>query len=536
MSTPHASAKPEPCVLVIFGASGDLTHRKLIPSLYELELDGRLPEGLCVLGVSRTELSDNEWRDQLEPWTRRHAHDFDEEAWRSFAGRLHYLPADATREDAYPVLIRRIAELGREHGISHGDPKLAAASPWAQMPNMLFYLSVAPRLIAPIIQRIGDAGLVFQGQRWCAINGASMPWQRLIMEKPIGSDLRSAEELIRAVGRVFEEESVYRIDHYLGKELVRNILVMRFANTIFEPLWNNQYVDHIQVTAAETVGVGRRAGNYYDGVGAMRDMIQSHLLQVLALIAMEPPVSHTPHALRREKIKLLESAREVDPERAHEHAVLGYYTASDDASDADAGAGYRELEGVKPERRTETFAAMRLHFDNWRWAGVPFYVRTGKKMARKLTEVVVQFRHPPAQIFHDAEPFISGGRPPANRVVINIAPDEGISLRFEAKVPGHAFHIRSVKADFDFKTYFKSETPESYGPLLLDALRGDQTNFMHRDEVLGTWRILEPFIRSDQLRKRIQDYTPGAWGPAASDDMLALDGRRWHNPTPHETR
>lgn len=536
MASPNANARPDPCVLVIFGASGDLTHRKLIPALYELELDGRLPKGFCVLGVSRTEFSDEKWRDELEPWAKKHARDFDESSWAGFAKRIHYLPADATQDDAYPVLIKRIAELGREHEITHGDAKLADASPWAQMPNVLFYLSVSPKLIAPIIQRIGDAGLVYQGQRWCAVNGASMPWQRLIMEKPIGSDLRTAEELIRAVGRVFEEESVYRIDHYLGKELVRNILVMRFANTIFEPLWNNRYVDHIQVTAAETVGVGKRAGGFYDAVGAMRDMIQSHLLQVLALVAMEPPVSHSPHAIRREKIKLLESVRVINPDRAHEDAVLGYYTASGDEKDADAGHAYRELEGVKTERGTETFASMCLHFDNWRWAGVPFYVRTGKKMARKLTEVVVQFKNPPAQIFKDAEPFASGGMPPANRVIVNIAPDEGISLRFEAKVPGHAFHIKSVKADFDFKTYFDSETPESYGPLLLDALRGDQTNFMHRDEVLGTWRIIEPFIKSDQLRKRIQDYKPGTWGPAASDDMLALDGRRWHNPTPQETR
>ncbi len=536
MPSPHASAAPDPCVLVIFGASGDLTHRKLIPALYELDLAGRLPEGFCVLGVSRSDYSDAKWRDDLKPWAKKHAREFDEATWSVFAKRVHYLAADATEADAYPVLTQRIAELGREHGIGRSDQDLAMASPWAGMPNVLFYLSVSPRLIAPIITLIGDAGLVYQGQRWCALDGSKMPWQRIIMEKPIGSDLRTADELIRAVGRVFEEESVYRIDHYLGKELVRNIMVMRFANTIFEPLWNNQFVDHIQVTAAETVGVGRRAGNFYDAVGATRDMIQSHLLQVLALVAMEPPVSHTPHAIRREKIKLLEAARIIDPDRAHENGVLGYYTASGDASDADAGLGYRDLDGVEESRGTETYAAMRVHFDNWRWAGVPFYIRTGKKMARKLTEVVVQFKHPPAQIFKDAEPFVSGGSTPANRVIINIAPDEGISLRFEAKVPGHSFHIKSVKADFDFKTYFDSETPESYGPLLLDALRGDQTNFMHRDEVLGTWRIVEPFIKSPQLRRRAQDYKPGTWGPPGADDMLALDGRRWHNPTPQETR
>ena len=536
MSSTHTGASPEPCVLVIFGASGDLTHRKLVPALYELELAGQLPEGLCVLGVSRTEYSDEKWRENLTPWAKKHAREFDDASWRKFAGRIHYLSADAAQADAYPVLIKRIAELGREHGISHADQTLSESSPWAQMPNVLFYLSVSPRLVAPIVQRIGDAGLVYQGQRWCALDGSAMPWQRLIMEKPIGSDLRTADELIRAVGRVFEEESVYRIDHYLGKELVRNILVMRFANTMFEPLWNNQYVDHIQVSAAETVGVGKRAGNFYDGVGAMRDMIQSHLLQVLALVAMEPPVSHTPHGIRREKVKLLEAARPIDPDRAHDDAVLGYYTASGDETDGDGGLGYRELEGVDHDRRTETFASMCLHFDNWRWAGVPFYVRTGKKMARKLTEVVVQFKHPPAQIFRDAEPFASGGTTPANRVIINIAADEGISIRFEANVPGHSFDIKSVKADFDFKTYFDSETPESYGPLLLDALRGDQTNFMHRDEVLGTWRIIEPFIKSEQLRRRIQDYKPGSWGPAQSDDMLALDGRKWHNPAPQETR
>lgn len=531
----HVKDAPEPCVLVIYGASGDLTARKLIPALYQLDQQGRLPEQLCVLGLARTEMSDQEWREHLQPWVQRHAEGFDPNHWAWFAGRLHYLAGSATDADMYPILIARINDLAREHRMRRtGD--VSGASLWVAQPNILFYLAVAPELISPIVQRIGEAGIIAEGKRWCAVDPASVPWQRIIVEKPIGHDLASGEEINRAIGRVFEEEAVYRIDHYLGKELVQNLMVMRFANAIFEPLWNNQYVDHIQVTAAESVGVGKRAANYYDRAGATRDMIQSHLLQVMALAAMEPPPSYDATAIRREKIKLLDSVRVIRPADAMKHGVLGRYGPSQDAYDTDGGAGYADLPGVDPEQGTETYSALRLFIDSWRWAGVPFYIRSGKKMARKLTEVVVQFKRPPAHFFRDIEPFRSGGVRPANRIVINIQPDEGVSLRFEAKVPGPSLRIESVKADFDYGYVFNAKPLEAYGPLMLDAMRGDQTLFKHRDELSCAWRIVDPFITSEPLKRGIHTYGPGTWGPEASDRLLAEMGHVWHNPAVQEKR
>ena len=522
MSRTTPQRDPESCVLVIFGASGDLATRKLIPALFELHRAGRLPSPFAVMGVARTEMSDDAWRAKLRAWAGEHDAQFDAEAWAAFERILHYQPASATEPHAYPVLIARINELAATHGIvRHLDPQMPL---WAQQPNVLFYLSVAPHLYETIVTRIGEAGMVYEGKRWCTINDSDMPWQRIIVEKPFGEDLPSAQALNRSIARVFDEDAIYRIDHYLGKELVQNILVMRFANAMFEPVWSNEHVDHVQVTAAERVGVGRRAGNFYDRAGATKDMIQSHLLQVLALIAMEPPNAYDPDSIRREKIKLLHAAHSIKESEVLERAALGRYGASGDPSDEDGGRAYAELDGVDAPARTETYSAMRVDFENWRWSGVPFYVRSGKKMASKLTEVVVQLKKPPANLFHHL-----GVERPANRIVMNIAPTEGISLRFEAKVPGPEFRVGTVEANMSYPEFFDADPVEAYGPLMLDAMRGDQTLFKHRDEVEGGWSIVEPVLNSGALRESIETYDALSWGPSCADELLVRDGRAWKN-------
>lgn len=502
---------PESCVVVIFGASGDLTSRKLIPALYEMHRDGRLPAGTSVLGLSRTAMSHDEWRETLAPWVREHAKDFDEASWRDFAARVEYLAGSATEPETYTALADRLQDHARRFG-SEG--------------RVLFYLSVAPQLYEPIIQRIDEAGLVLEGRRWCSVDRDHVCWQRIIVEKPLGHDHASAASLNRALGNVFEEDAIYRIDHYLGKELVRNVLVLRFANTLFEPLWSHQYIDHIQITAAETVDVGRRA-SFYDGAGAIRDMIQSHLLQVLALVAMEPPTSFTAHHIRQEKIKLIDAIVPAEAEDLATVAALGQYAAGDEQP------AYHELDEVDANRATETFAALCLHINNWRWTGTPFYVRTGKRMARKRTEVVVQFKPPVANLFDGTG---NGTVPslPGNRIVIEIAPREGVRLQIQGKVPGMGMLLDDVTMDVDYAEWFNAEAVEAYGPLILDAMRGDQTLFKHRYEVEGAWRTVMPFLGPDSagIRAAIAgNYAPGSWGPACADELMARDGRAWHNPS-----
>ena len=513
------SAKPAPCVVVIFGASGDLTKRKLIPALYDLDRRGQLPR-VAVLGISRTEMSDERFRDRLRNAAREFAKPFSDESWSRFAQRLHYLPADATDPQAFPAIAGRIEDLSQKHDLRQ---------------NVLFYLSVAPSLYVPIIDNIHEAGLVSEGKRWCSIHVEAQPWQRVIVEKPFGTDLSSARAVNRALGRAFEEESIYRIDHYLGKEIVQNLLVLRFANTIFEPLWNRRYIDHVQITAAETVGVGTR-GDYYDEAGATRDMIQSHLVQVLALVAMEAPNQYRAADIRREKIKVTEAIRVTTPAEARQQSVFGQYGPGPDGKGGVA-PGYRQLPGVDSNSITETYAAIRLDVDNWRWSGVPFYLRTGKALARKLTEIAIFFRQPPADLFRNlTEAHPSCHLRPPNRLLINIQPDEGISLRFEGKIPGE-MRVDSIKLDFDYLQTFGGEPVEAYGPLILDAMRGDQTLFKHRDEVEGAWTAAMPFIDPD-LRRDIAAniYAPSTWGPAAADRLMEPFGRHWHNPVANETR
>lgn len=500
----------DPCVIMIFGASGDLTWRKLVPALFEAHRRGQLPDATCILGVSRSHMTDDQYREHLyerflsfpEHPTRRE--------WESFATRVFYHAADLSHFREYEGL------LARAHDLAEARNLLRLGG----QPNILFYLSVAPELYIPIVDCIGQSGVVSEGKRWCAIDPASVPWQRIIVEKPFGHDLDSAVELNKALGRVFDEEAIYRIDHYLGKELVQNMLVMRFGNAIFEPLWSGRYVDHVQMTAAESIGVEDRVA-FYDQTGAMRDMIQSHLLQVLALVAMEPPPVYEAGAVIREKIKLLSCAHPISAERAHELAVFGRYAG------VPGIPAYASLKGVDSARRTETFAALRVEFDNWRWAGVPFYLRSGKRMARKLTEVVIQFKRPPTDIFRRLR---AGPLPAPNRLVIRMAPREGIILVVQGKVPGSSLRIDCAELDLDYQERFGGEPMEAYGPLLLDAMRGDRTLYKHRDEVVATWEICQPLLDSTVLRERIEEYLPGSWGPHAADELLAREGKTWHNP------
>ena len=496
----------DPCVLVIFGASGDLTKRKLVPAMYEMFVRGQLHPSTVILGSARSTKSDDEWRDELKPWVSQ-ANGFEEAKWIEFAQRLFYCAGDATTAECYPVLQARLEALATARG-TRG--------------NLLFFLSVAETLYEPIVEQIDAAGLVTEGKRWCSLDQTAKSWQRIIVEKPFGRDAQSAASLNRTLGRAFEEESIYRIDHYLGKELVQSLLVLRFGNSIFEPLWNWQYIDHVQITAAETVSVGQRTA-FYDQTGAIRDMIQSHLFQILAFVAMEPPTLYTPENVRAEKIKIIDAITIPSADKVAEHCAFGQF-----ASDGTESA-YHELKGVATNSTTETYAAIRVHFDNWRWAGTPFYIRSGKKLAAKRTEIVVQFKPPAANLFRTVPGF---GAESPNRLVIEVAPRERCQLRFEVKVPGFGLRGANVDMELDYAEHFKADPVEAYGPLIIDAMRGDQTLFKHRIEVEGAWNAVMPFLdeRSNAARANIHaNYTCGSWGPASADELLARDGRAWRN-------
>ena len=506
-------AKPQACQIVIFGASGDLTKRKLIPALYDLHATGQLPDKFGVLGVARTEMADEVFRDHLYEWVRQHALHFDEGKWQWFARLLHYHVADPTKPESYPDLKIRMAELATLH--QTGD-------------NVLFYLSLAPQYYEPVIIHLGYHQMVTEGKAWCSIHRENRPWQRIILEKPFGSDRSSAAHLNRVLGRVFEEETIYRIDHYLGKETVQNLMVFRFANAIFEPVWNRNYIDHVQITAAETVGVENRGG-FYDSPsgGALRDMIQSHLLQVMAVVAMEPPVSMKADDIRTEKAKVLQAVREIAPDEVERLAVRGQYGRGKIGTQE--VPGYRQESGVARDSQTDTYAALQLHIDTWRWAGVPFYVRSGKRLPRKMTEVVIYFKPTPHCMFRDQ---VMCANLAPNQIVINVQPDEGIRLRFEGKVPGTGMNIKSVVMDFDYAQQFHAKPMEAYTTLLLDAMRGDQTLFKHRDEIDLAWRVVQPVLDGWQKHPdmHLPNYDAGTWGPRAADALLSREGRHWHQP------
>lgn len=500
------SSTPPRCLVVIFGASGDLTKRKLIPALFRLWDTGEAPKDLAIVGVSRTKYTDAAYREELYDFD---PDSYDDAKWAEFSKRVHYHAGDATKQDDWAGIKDRMCELAQEHGT--GD-------------NVLFYLSVSPQFFEPIIKNIGSAEIVTEGRKYCSIE-PNASWQRIVVEKPFGSDPSSAAHLNRVLAGVFDEDAIYRIDHYLGKELVQNMLVLRFANTIFEPLWNRDYIDHIQITASETVAVEGR-GSYYDSPagGAMRDMVQSHLLQVLSVVAMEPPVSMDAADIRTEKIKVFKALRVPKADDVPSIAVRGQYSAGTVADKA--VKAYRDNEGVADDSQTDTYAAMRFQVDTWRWGGVPFYLRSGKAMAEKKTEVVIYFKPTPHCLFLDRTQEMK-----PNQIVINIQPDEGIRLRFEGKVPGSGLKMKEVVMDFDYIEQWQTDPPDGYATLLNEAMKGDQTLFKHRDEIESAWDAVQPVL--DYWKKHPQsdlpNYAAGTWGPPASDLMMQKDGRYWRN-------
>ena len=484
----------EPCTLVIFGATGDLTRRKLIPALYNLHADRLLTSSFSVLGVARRKMTDPEFvalaRKSVQTHSRR---ELSEELWQQFETGLSHVHVPSKD---YRGLVEHLDTLDRDRGTAG---------------NRLFYLATPPSAYAGIIRSLGDAGLNRPGR--------DGNWSRIVLEKPIGRDLNSARELNRTVNRVFDERNVYRIDHYLGKETVQNLLVFRFANSIFEPLWNQKYVDHVQLTVAESLGVEGR-GAYYEEAGTTRDMVQNHMFQLLCLTAMEPPVSLAADAIRDEKVKVLQSLRPVGPDQVREVAVRAQYGPG--ALDGERVPGYLQEPGVAADSRTETYIATRLLVDNWRWAGVPFYLRAGKRLPKRVTEIALQFRDVPHRLFE--------GDLASNTLTLRIQPDEGITMKFDAKVPGPQPRIRPVTMDFRYGTSFGLQPPEAYERLILDAVLGDSTLFIRRDEVESAWSYIDSLLTvwDDEDRSEpVRSYEAGTWGPPEADELLARSGRRW---------
>jgi glucose-6-phosphate 1-dehydrogenase len=495
--------KVEPCSLIIFGASGDLTARKLIPALYHIFKDGQMPPVFRIIGVARREKTSDSWREELrndlEQFSR--TKPIDESAWNTFAQHLVYCQGDIADPAAYARVEQELRAAGEER-LRH---------------NLLFYLATPPSQFGQTVEHLHQAGLLQKD--------APQGWQRLVVEKPFGHDLPSAQALNQELTIYAHEQQVFRIDHYLGKETVQNILMFRFSNSLFERLWNRELVDHVQITVSEKKGVGQRGG-YYEEAGALRDMVQNHMLQVLSLIAMEPPVSLDAEAMRDEKVKLLRSIRTLSPEQALRHVVRGQYFSG--TLDGETLPGYRQEAKVNPESNVETYVALKLFIDNWRWSGVPFFLRTGKRLPIGASEVRIQFQRTPHVLFA-AE---CGNRLDPNSLTLRLQPDEGITLKFNGKVPGAGTEVRPVRMHFAYDSEFGAYTPEAYERLLVEAIAGDAALFIRRDEVEVAWSIVDS-IRKAWTGKPLSNrefYSAGTWGPVAADDLLAQTGHYWHEP------
>lgn len=490
-----------PCAIVIFGANGDLTKRKLLPALFRLACEGRIPPAFAIIGNSRTEMSDEDFRQKMREAVEHFTEDgpFDAALWDGFAAKLFYVAGDLRDAGMYQRLSQRLAEVEQTH-LTGG--------------NVLFYLSTQPSYYSPVVECLGQAGLQHG-------NG----WRRLVVEKPFGHDLATARELNNDIQRVFPERDVYRIDHYLGKETVQNIMAFRFGNGIFEPLWNRRYIQHVQVTAAESIGVEGR-GAYYQEAGALRDMIQNHLMQVMATIGMEPAAVFEADAVRDERAKFLRSIRIMKPDDVPKYAVAGEYGPA--RIGTEEVPGFRQEPGVDPNSQTDTYAAVTFFADNWRWAGVPFFLRSGKRLPKRITDIAIHFHTAPHSPFTDGA-LSDAARP--NLLIIRIQPEEGISLRFLSKQPGSGMFLRPVSMDFNYGTSFGARSPSAYETLLLDAMIGDATLYTRQDMVEASWTAVEPILEAwHNTRFDFPNYAAGTWGPKEADDMIERLGYRWRIP------
>ncbi len=495
---PSGAVPRDGCGMVLFGASGDLAHRKIVPALYNLALDGLLPPRFFLVGYARTELTDAEFRAGLKESvagsSRRRP--LDEAVWGRFAASLHYVAGAYDQSASYQTLANSLATYDQQYQ-SRG--------------NHLFYVATPPTVFQPILRGLAEAKLI--------VPGTDSPFQRVVLEKPFGHDLQTALDLNRVVHQTCAENQVYRIDHYLGKETVQNILALRFGNAIFEPLWNRKYIDHVQITVAESLGIEGRGG-YYDDAGALRDIVQNHMLQLLALTAMEAPGAFDADAVRSEKFKALRAVRAVSESDVGRITVRGQYEAA--TKDGKVHPAYREEKGVAPGSTTPTYVAMKLFLDNWRWEGVPFYLRTGKRLARRVSEIAIHFQGIPHSLFQGDD---DGEQP--NVLSLRIQPDEGIQLRFAVKVPGEATQLRNETLDFSYSRAFGGEPPEAYERLILDVMNGDATLFPRQDEVEASWRIVDPILNAWKRQPQVHPYESWSWGPAEADTLLSRDGRSW---------
>jgi len=500
-AVPRVGKQGDPCVMVIFGAAGDLTARLLIPALYNLSRADLLSKEFAVLGVARSQMTDEDFRKRLLDDVKAYCGDCIQDShWETFARRFYYYAGDFGDDKLYSQIKDRLTQIDRDHD-THG--------------NVFFYMATAPSFFGSIVEKLAANGLMQQD---------TDHWRRVIIEKPFGHDLESAKELNQKLLKLVDEKQIYRIDHYLGKETVQNIMALRFANGIFEPIWNRRYIDHIQISVAETVGVESR-GSYFDHAGSLRDMVPNHIMQLISLTAMEPPISFDANAVRDEQAKILHAVQPFANQDVLTKTVRGQYGAG--TMDGERVPGYRSEEGVPPESRTETFVAIRLLIDNWRWAGVPFYLRTGKRLPARNTHIVIQFRRAPFMLFRETQ--VETMMP--NQLVLNIQPEEGISLRFAAKTPGTTMELGEVNMNFAYADYFGVTPSTGYERLLHDCMIGDATLFQRADMVEAGWRIVDPVLDVWKALppRDFPNYAAGTWGPKEADELIERDGRRWRN-------